>query len=352
MKLNCGGYNNMIAENEPLVSVIIAFLNEQVFLEEAINSILGQSYKNWELILVDDGSIDGSTGIASSYKSKFPKKIILCEHEGHANKGLSASRNLGVQKARGTLIAFLDADDTWLADKLLNQVSIFQQNPEISMIAEASSYWYSWDNPERKNFKIPVGVITDKVRNWHDWDNPAKKNAKIPARITLNKVYNPPHLMLKLYPLGKGAAPCPSSLILKKAAIEAAGKFEESFIKEFSMYEDQAFLSKIYLEHKVYVSSQCNTMYRQRPESIVRTVRKSGKYDKVRKHFLRWLEAYIIKKQVKNKDLSALLNKALFPYDHPALYLVKNKIPNDILNFYRKYAIKIRRRLPKITIFQ
>ncbi|HEY2580493.1 MAG TPA: glycosyltransferase family A protein, partial [Mucilaginibacter sp.] len=344
--------NNMIAEKEPLVSVIIAFLNEQLFLEEAIDSVLGQSYQNWELILVDDGSTDGSTGIASSYEGKFPGKIILCEHKWHANKGLSASRNLGIRQATGTLVAFLDADDTWLPGKLLNQVSIFLQNPEISMIAESSSYWYSWDNPVRRDFKIPVGVITDKVRNWHDWDNPAKKNFKLPAGIVSNKVYNPPQLMLKLYPLGKGAAPCPSSLILKKEAIENAGKFEESFIKELSMYEDQAFLSKIYLEHEVYVSSQCNTMYRQRPESIVRTVRKSGKYDKVRKYFLQWLEAYITKKQINDKDLSALLKKAFFPYDHPTLYLMKNKIPTDILNFYKKYIAKIRRRLPKITIFQ
>lgn len=339
----------MIAGNEPLVSVIISFLNEQAFLEEAINSVLAQSYKNWELILVDDGSTDNSTGIASLYADKFSEKIMLCEHEGHANKGLSASRNLGIQKARGILIAFLDADDAWLPGKLLNQVSIFRKNPEISMIAEASNYWYSWDNPERKNFEIPIGVITDKVRDWHDWDNPAKNDFKTTATITPDKVYEPHQLMLKLYPLGKGAAPCPSSLILKKEAIDNVGRFEESFIKEFSMYEDQAFLSKIYLEHKVYVSPQCNTMYRQRPESIVRTVRMSGQYDKVRKYYLRWLNAYINKKGINDKRLLALLKKALFPYDYPTYYLIRNKIPNGILSFCKKYIIKVRKRLSKIT---
>src|SRR5260221_1467443 len=107
----------MTIENEPLVSVIIAFLNEQRFLEEAIKSVLEQDYKHWELLLVDDGSTDPSTGIALKYADTFPNKIIYCEHADHINKGLSASRNHGIRRARGSLVAFLDADDVWLPAK-------------------------------------------------------------------------------------------------------------------------------------------------------------------------------------------------------------------------------------------
>ncbi|HEY8781553.1 MAG TPA: glycosyltransferase family 2 protein [Mucilaginibacter sp.] len=301
----------MPVENEPLVSVIIAFLNEQRFLEEAIKSVLDQDYKHWELLLVDDGSTDHSTGIALKYAANSKGNIIYCEHEGHINKGLSASRNLGINQAKGSLIAFLDADDVWLPGKLTNQVSIFRQNPQISMIAEASDYWYSWDNSAHKNVLIPVGAAPDKV-------------------------YDPPRLMVELYPLGIGAAPCPSSLILKKEAIEMAGMFEESFIKEFSMYEDQAFLSKVYLQQKVYISSSCNNLYRQRPESIVQTVHTAGHYHRVRRYFLEWLKAYLSKKQINDEHLEKLLKNALLPYRRPLAYFFKYKAPDKILTFLKK----------------
>jgi glycosyltransferase involved in cell wall biosynthesis len=296
---------------QPLVSVIIAFLNEQRFLEEAIKSVLEQDYKHWELLLVDDGSTDESTGIAIRYAANSDCKIVYCEHPGHINKGLSASRNNGIKQAKGSLIAFLDADDVWLPGKLTNQVSIFRQNREISMIAEASDYWYSWDNPAHENVVIPVGITPDKV-------------------------YSPPQLMFGLYPLGEGAAPCPSSLILTKEAIENVGFFEESFIKEFSMYEDQAFLSKIYLQQKVYISSACNNLYRQRPESIVRTVHIAGHYHRVRKYFLEWLKAYLLQKQVDNKLLEKLLKKALLPYRQPVIHFLKYKAPVKAKMLYKK----------------
>src|SRR5262245_29579160 len=106
----------------PAVSIITIFLNAEPYLDEAIRSVLSQSYDNWELLLVDDGSIDGGTGIAKRYARSFPRKIHYLDHDGHQNKGMSASRNLGVSYAMGEHIAFLDADDVWLPDKLEQQV--------------------------------------------------------------------------------------------------------------------------------------------------------------------------------------------------------------------------------------
>jgi glycosyltransferase involved in cell wall biosynthesis len=297
----------MTNEKEPLVSVIIAFLNEERFLEEAIKSVLEQDYKHWELLLVDDGSTDKSISIALKYAANSDGKIIYCEHEGHINKGLSASRNLGIKHAKGSLIAFLDGDDIWLPKKLTNQVSIFRQNPQIDMVAEATDYWYSWDNSAAKNVIIPVGVTPDKV-------------------------YYPPQLMVELYPMANGDAPCTCGLMVKKESITDVGGFEEVFK---TMYEDQAFLVKIYLQKKVYVSSACNNRYRQRPDSMLHTVQIAG-YHKIRKYFLLWLEAYLSKKQINNTLLRKMLKKALLPYKHPAINFFRYTGPAKALKTLKK----------------
>ncbi|WP_210465975.1 glycosyltransferase family 2 protein [Rufibacter roseolus] len=285
----------------PLVSVIIAFLNEERFLPQAIESVLRQEYTHWELLLIDDGSTDRSTGIAKDFASRYPGKVFYLEHEGHGNKGLSASRNFGLGKAQGQYIAILDADDVWLPGKLANQVAIFRQHPEVAMVAEGSVYWYDWADPQKENVTILVGALQDQVY-------PALK------------------LMEHLYPLGTGAAPVPSGLIIEKAAFQKLGGFEDSFRKEFGLYEDQAFLSKLYLNEQVYVSSACNNLYRQRPESIVSSVHADGKYHAVRNYFLLWLQEYLQKENITDKTTHSLLQRALFPYKYPRLHLLSSKL--------------------------
>src|SRR5215208_3477198 len=124
----------MMTGNEaPRVSVITIFFNAEEFFAEAIESVLAQSYSDWELLLVDDGSTDRSTEIAQSYASLYPQRVRYLELAGHQNRGMSASRNLGISSARGALIAFLDADDIWLPYKLDEQVAILSSQPEAAM---------------------------------------------------------------------------------------------------------------------------------------------------------------------------------------------------------------------------
>src|SRR5215213_8596780 len=94
----------------PRVSVIMIFLNTERFIEEAIESVFAQTYDDWELVLVDDGSTDASTAIARRYAAQHPHKVRYLEHAVHQNLGMSASRNLGIREAHGEFIAFLDAD--------------------------------------------------------------------------------------------------------------------------------------------------------------------------------------------------------------------------------------------------
>lgn len=148
-------------KGEPLVSVIIIFLNAAKFFEEAIESVFAQTDDNWELLLVDDGSTDPSTAIARLYVEREPGKIRHLEHPGHGNHGMSASRNLGIRHAQGKYVAFLDADDVWLPHKLEQQVAIMESQPTAAMIYGATQYWRSWtENPEdlQRDYTPRLGV--------------------------------------------------------------------------------------------------------------------------------------------------------------------------------------------------
>src|SRR3954451_1808617 len=115
---------------QPLVSVVIIFLNAETFFKEAIDSVLAQIYSEWELWLVDDGSTDGSTKIAKDYVAHYPSKIHYIDHPNHQNHGMSASRNLGISKCKGEYLALLDADDIWLSTKLEKQLELMELHPE------------------------------------------------------------------------------------------------------------------------------------------------------------------------------------------------------------------------------
>ncbi|WP_128545352.1 glycosyltransferase family 2 protein [Larkinella soli] len=286
----------MAADEKPLVSVITAFFNEERLLSESIESVLAQTYPHWELWLIDDGSSDGSTRIARDYAARFPERIFYTEHENHQNHGLSASRNHGIRQARGKLIALLDADDVWLPVKLEKQVEIFRKHPDIAMICEASTYWYTWEDGNNEDETIRVGT---------------------PAQ---DRAYAPPQLSVALYPLGKGDAPVPSGMIMTKESLVRNRLFEDSYRGIYQMYEDQALLCKMYLNEKIYISSDSNNLYRQRVGSLVQSIHQDGKYHKVRRYFLEWQARYIEEHQLNFPEVNKLLAVALMPYTHPLLH--------------------------------
>ena len=113
-----------ISEWHGLVSVVIIFFNEERFLAEAVASVYAQTFHDWELLLVDDGSSDRSSDIAKGYAERDPARVRYLEHPGHANRGASASRNVGVHAARGEWVAFLDGDDIWLPERLERSVAL------------------------------------------------------------------------------------------------------------------------------------------------------------------------------------------------------------------------------------
>src|SRR4051812_18738530 len=141
----------------PLVSVIVPFLDVAPFLMEAIESVRAQTYANWELLLCDDGSSDGSSEIARGYAEREPARIRYLVHEGVSHQGASAARNLGLRHARGELIALLDGDDVWLPTKLAEQVAILRQHPEADAVYGLTELWRSWAGTGRDETP-PSGV--------------------------------------------------------------------------------------------------------------------------------------------------------------------------------------------------
>ncbi len=114
----------------PKVTVIIPSYNRASFIRETVESVLGQIYENIDLVVVDDGSTDGSLEILESYRDR----IKLLRHEGGANKGQSASINLGMRSSEGEYIAILDSDDTWAPKKIAIQVEYLQQHPDVGLV--------------------------------------------------------------------------------------------------------------------------------------------------------------------------------------------------------------------------
>lgn len=291
----------------PRVSVVLCFYNEVRFIDEAIQSVLAQTLTSWELILVDDGSSDGSVTISKQYANQYPDQIFYIDHAENKNCGLSASRNWGIAHSRGEYIALLDADDVWMKDKLALQVEIMENNPQATVLLEASVYWNSWNKQEAHDVVIPIGVSG-------------------------GKIYSPPTLMLALYPLGKGAAPCPSGFMLRRSVFNRT-KFEESFRGIFQMYEDQAFLCKIYLRENVYIKEAAHNLYRQRPASLVSAVHEDGRYHEVRKYYLNWFGNFLKAESFQDPSVRSALNKALFEYRHPLMH--------NVMTVIKRFAVRV-----------
>lgn len=110
----------------PLVSIVIPVYNGERYLGEAIESVLAQTYRPVEVIVIDDGSTDSGAGIARSYKE--------VRYIYQTNQGTGMARNVGIAAARGDFIAFLDHDDLWTPNKLSVQVDYLRRHPHVGCV--------------------------------------------------------------------------------------------------------------------------------------------------------------------------------------------------------------------------
>jgi glycosyltransferase involved in cell wall biosynthesis len=274
-----------------LVSVVVPIFNAQPFLDETIPSVLAQSYAHWELLLIDDGSSDDSSEIAQRYQKSDPTRIRCFAHPSRKNEGVCATRNLGIAQSRGEFVAFLDADDLWLPEKLEQQVAILRAHSDVGLLYGRSIYFE---------------------------EGADKTIEHVPALAPGEKIYRPPELLKLNYPLGTAGAPCPSSFLARPEALAKVGGFEERFNRR-QAFEDQAFLAKIYLNVPVFVSDAIWDKYRCHPISYSYRALRAGEIDRARPNYLQWLSEYLHSMNVDDPEIWQAMARSMWPFRHPYL---------------------------------
>lgn len=123
--------NSTVAER---ISVLMVSFNHAPYIERAIASVFAQTRAAHELVIFDDGSIDGTPDICRRISSRFPGKVRVCSHEGGRNRGIGVSYRCGVQQCRGDIIAFLEADDEWRPGNLEKKASVLSADPAVGVV--------------------------------------------------------------------------------------------------------------------------------------------------------------------------------------------------------------------------
>jgi len=285
----------------PAVTAITIFCDAEAYLRDAVASVLAQTWPHWELLLVDDGSTDGSGAIARALAAEHAGRIRYLTHPGGGNRGMSASRNLGVAHARGRYVAFLDADDVWLPSALAGQVAALDACPEAGMVAGTTEYWFGWTGR-------PEDVQRDHT--------PA-------TGLPPGAVVAPPTLLLRFL-RDETQPPGTCSVLIRRETLDAVGGFEESFR---GMYEDQAFLAKVCLTVPVLLSGECVARYRQHAASCYAHSRAVGEAEAAEKRYLRWLAGWLARHRHADGPEWEALRRILWRHRHPLLHRVMRRLP-------------------------
>lgn len=253
----------MVIRSEALVSIILPYLNMARYLPAAVDSVLAQSYPRWELIIVDDGSRAEEARLARELTARHTSRVRMLTHADGLSHGASAARNLGLANARGELVAFLDADDIWLPEKLAHQVDRLNGLPQAAMTFARVRYF------------------SDDARSAPDYDQPFA-----PLQEGL---YEPPRLTLEFL-RDASIYPCPTAVLVRREALRAVGGFDPGFRK---VRTDLVAWTKINTHYIVHADSTIVARYRQHSASSVAQMNAEGEFLKYELAFCRWLLRYI-----------------------------------------------------------
>lgn len=247
------------------VSVVVPFRDGERYLAEAIASVQAQTVTEWELVLVDDGSTDGSHRIAAA-AAEADHRICLLGRPFGTPGSAAAARNLGIDAARGEFVAFLDADDVYEPDNLSTLLAGFQDHPEVMMVYGPTRWWH----PRAED---------------RDWVEGMRREA--------GRVHRPPELVNRVVLLQRGQVPCTCSVLIRRRALQATGGFDETF----QLYEDQTLWVKLLLRFPAYVTDVAGARYRQHGGSTTARSEQAGVYVRTRPHqaraaFLDWIGEY------------------------------------------------------------
>ena len=227
---------NIVADNSPLVSIILPTYNCAAFLSHSIGTILSQTYNSYEIIVIDDGSTDNTKEVLYPFMQRI--KYIRSEQ----NKGLPTARNIGILPAQGKYIAFIDADDLWLPEKLQTDIEYFETHPEVSMV-------YS------KHINID--------EKGDDLGGNTKK--QLPSGNIFTQLFSEQNFIIT------------SSVVVRKEVFETTGLFDEQLFncQDWDMWLRIAFHFKVAGINKPLVK------YRHNPHSLSKNRNNVLKYQKI-----------------------------------------------------------------------
>lgn len=235
---NTGAYSSSAIDATPLVSVIIPAYNSELYIAEAIDSVLQQDYPALEIIVVDDGSVDNTQNIVRGYGDKV--RLLT-----QPNKGSAAARNLGILNGCGKYIAFLDADDVWWPHKIRCQIAELRK----SGYKMAYSSFIPWRPDETGQYVVPEIAFSTS-------NNPYITSGKIVTSWTYAD------LLLN-------CIVWTSTVIVEKSEVEKAGLFDESLRKG----QDYDLWLKLSQQIEMLGLEQPTALYRIHPASITTTVK-------------------------------------------------------------------------------
>ena len=274
----------------PRFSIITPYLNQERYIAEAIESVLGQTFADWELLLVDDGSTDASPKIAARYAAE-DSRIRLMLRPPDARGGAAAARNLGIRAATGDFITFLDADDVYLPQRLGGHAEVLDRHPGLDAMQSGAEWLYEDGRRERDN----LGVAAETL-------------------------FRPPDLVRRLIIDHEAAVPCTCSVTLRRDLVLDVGGFDE----RLNLYEDQTLWVKIFARRPVLVVPCFDSIYRQHAESTSAHAERAGLYYADRPHqagrqFLMWVRDYVDGERLDDRALARSLRHWLGLYDERPL---------------------------------
>lgn len=269
------------------VSVIIAAYNAERYIQGAIESALSQTYKDIELIVVDDGSIDRTAEIVKNFDSKV-------EYIRHTeNKGLSAARNRGISKAKGEYIAFLDADDVWMPTKIEDQIGLFESNKDLALV---------YSNCYKINrLGIEMGMLFDPI--------------KLHRGFVFEKFLSDSFIAT-------------SSVVMKKQVLNELGVFDERLFvsQDFDLY------LRVAEYHKIDFVGSPLVKYRIHPNALSSKERKL-----MLEEAIKITRFYRDKISSKNPDLARRLDKRITKYMfYIAVWLLEHAKRREAIRAYLK----------------
>lgn len=272
-----GSRGNRQGQPAPEISVLMTVYNTEAYLREAVGSVFAQqTRRTWELILVDDGSSDGSLPLALELQAQHPDQIRVLRHPGGVNCGISKSRNLALSHARGAKIAFLDSDDVWLPVHLHTLTAILDRDPGVAGVFAEAERWFEFERP------------FDEAAARDAWWGSNYLPPLLPPAERAGIV--PPGNLVNWFLHDESLVPCICSVMVRKEAARAVGGFVDEF---HGLYDDQAFHAKLSLRYPLYAERTPVARYRKHSASCCA----KGDADEVlcrteRRRFLRFLQEY------------------------------------------------------------